>query len=149
MLVERPAVVAQGFAFYEKRHKLLQEKFTIVYTDETWVDTLSTVAKCWQHKDVHGVMPPYSRGQRLIVVHAGSKNGFVEGAQLVYKASACTGDYHKEMNAVNFTKWLTEKLIPNLSPNSAIVLDNAKSLATTVFELINAIQPTPRRPRYR
>jgi len=70
-------------------------------------------------------MPPYSRGQRLIVVHAGSKNGFVEGAQLVYKASSCTGDYHKEMNAVNFTKWLTEKLIPNLPPKSAIVMDNA------------------------
>ena len=43
----------------------------------------------------------------------------------MYKASSCTGDYHKEMNAVNFTKWLTEKLIPNLPPQSAIVMDNA------------------------
>jgi len=70
-------------------------------------------------------MPPYSRGQRLIVVHAGSKNGFIEGAQLVYKASCSTSDYNNEMSAAIFTKWLTEKLILNLPPKSAIVIDNA------------------------
>jgi len=46
VIVERPAVVAQRLAFYEKRQKLIHEGFTIVYTDDTWVDTSSTVAKC-------------------------------------------------------------------------------------------------------
>ena len=36
-----------------------------------------------------------------------------------------TGDYHHEMNAVNYVKWLTEKLIPNLPPKSVLVIDNS------------------------
>ncbi|KAH9631797.1 hypothetical protein HF086_005800 [Spodoptera exigua] len=34
-------------------------------------------------------------------------------------------DYHSEMNKTNFTKWVTEKLNPNLSEPSIIVMDNA------------------------
>ncbi|CAH2105951.1 unnamed protein product [Euphydryas editha] len=34
-------------------------------------------------------------------------------------------DYRSEMNAHNFTKWITEKLIPNLHEPSIIVFDNA------------------------
>ncbi|KAH9640368.1 hypothetical protein HF086_003054 [Spodoptera exigua] len=34
-------------------------------------------------------------------------------------------DYHHNMNAVNFNKWLREKLIPNLNEPSVIVMDNA------------------------
>lgn len=35
------------------------------------------------------------------------------------------GDYHSEMDANNFTKYIQEKLIPNLPTNSILVLDNA------------------------
>lgn len=62
---------------------------------------------------------------RLIVVHAGSKDGFVNNAGLVFKAGQSSGDYHGQMNRENFTKWLDEKLLPNIPPNSVIVLDNA------------------------
>ena len=73
-----------------------------------------------QGPGVTGVTIPTSRGQRLIVVHGGSKSGFVDGALLVYKASCSTGDYHNEMNGDIFLKWLTEKLLPNLKSKSAI-----------------------------
>ena len=43
----------------------------------------------------------------------------------MFKAKSTTGDYHSEMNFENFKKWLQEKLLPNLQPNSVIVLDNA------------------------
>ena len=66
-----------------------------------------------------------NRGQRLIIVHAGSRTGFINGAKLIYKSSSSTGDYHREMNSNNFTKWLKEMLIPNLPPHSAVVMDNA------------------------
>jgi len=59
------------------------------------------------------------------MVHAGSHDGFIEGADIVYKATTRTGDNHSEMNNNNFTKWLLEKLLPNLKRSSAIVLDNA------------------------
>lgn len=44
---------------------------------------------------------------------------------LIFKSGAKSGDYHDDMNFDNFYKWLSEKLIPNLQPNSVIVLDNA------------------------
>ncbi|XP_055928589.1 uncharacterized protein LOC129959724 [Argiope bruennichi] len=62
---------------------------------------------------------------RLIIVHAGSSTGFIPGAQLIYKASTKTGDYHGQMNYENFEKWVLEKLIPNLRPKSVVCMDNA------------------------
>lgn len=66
-----------------------------------------------------------SPGRRWIIVHAGSETGFVDNALLMFKADTKTGDYHDQMNAENFTKWLTEKLLPNIPRNSIIVMDNA------------------------
>ena len=34
-------------------------------------------------------------------------------------------DYHEEMDSDRFLKWFKEQLIPNIPPNSFIVLDNA------------------------
>lgn len=59
------------------------------------------------------------------MIHAGSKNGFIQNAGLVFKAGQCSGDYHGQMNRENFIKWLTEKLLPNIPENSVVVLDNA------------------------
>jgi hypothetical protein len=53
--------------------------------------------------------------QRMIVVHAGSTDGFVPWAQLIDKASCSTGAYHREMNGEKFKqKWMEPQLIPNL-----------------------------------
>ena len=68
---------------------------------------------------------PFSRGERLIVLHAGSKAGFLKGTELVWKAKSSTGDYHDEMNGDNFFKWVKEKLIPHLPPKSVLIIDNA------------------------
>ncbi|KAJ8915919.1 hypothetical protein NQ315_015534 [Exocentrus adspersus] len=62
---------------------------------------------------------------RLIIVHGGSDKGFVPNASLIFKAGQASGDYHGQMNYDNFSKWLTEKLLPNIPPNSIVVLDNA------------------------
>ena len=72
-----------------------------------------------------GVIPLCNRGQRLIVVNAGSKKGFIPGAQLIYIASSSTDDYHREMNGANFTKWIEQQLLPNIDYHCAIVMDNA------------------------
>jgi hypothetical protein len=44
--------------------------------------------------------------RRLIVVHSGSSNGFLEGAGLVLKAGTASGEYHGQINVGNFEKWL-------------------------------------------
>ncbi len=78
--------------------------------------------------DVDGpwVNKPYGVGPRLIIVNAISARGWVDNAQLVFKAKKRTGDYHGQMNWENFSKWFTEQLLPNIPKNSMIILDNAK-----------------------
>lgn len=64
-------------------------------------------------------------GNKLFFFISGGENGFIEGADLLYKCKSSKGDYHDEMDNNNYTKWLSEKLIPNLPPNSIVVIDNA------------------------
>jgi hypothetical protein len=69
-------------------------------------------------------MAPTSKDRRPIIVHAGGRPGFILGL-LMFRSHLKTADYHREMNATNYQKWLTEKLIPNWPPKSVIVTDNA------------------------
>ncbi|XP_073959757.1 uncharacterized protein [Choristoneura fumiferana] len=93
--------------------------------DETYVHLNYRVKKSWQGPSTSGVSEKISPGKRYIVVHAGSENGFVPNALLVFSTKSKMADYHHDMNSENFTKWLKEKLIPNLSVPSVIVMDNA------------------------
>ncbi|XP_060606307.1 uncharacterized protein LOC132758630 [Ruditapes philippinarum] len=125
ILTEKPKVVAQRMAFCERKRLLEERDFQFIYVDETWLDTSYTCKSCWQGPNLRDAKRPLNKGQRLIVVDAGSRNGFVPGTRLMYKASASSGDYHSEMNGDTFGKWLREKLLPNLPPHCAIVMDNA------------------------
>lgn len=88
--------------------KYRSEGRDIVYTDETYVHTSLLTGKCCS-----------------IIVHAGSAKGFVPGVLHMYKSTDVkTGDYHDAMNNVNYEKWLRNQLIPNLSSNSVLVVDN-------------------------
>ncbi|GBP12806.1 hypothetical protein EVAR_6129_1 [Eumeta japonica] len=64
-------------------------------------------------------------GNPLVIVHAGGEAGFVPNALLTFKADTKSGDYHDNMNSDNYERWLRTKLIPNLPPNSVVVVDNA------------------------
>ncbi len=55
----------------------------------------------------------------------GGENGFIPGAQLIFKSRQRHGDYHGEMNRELFLKWLREKLLPNLPSRSVVIMDNA------------------------
>lgn len=59
----------------------------------------------------------------LVIVHACSEQGLIPGALLIYPAKKKSGDYHSYMNAGNYQKWITEKLLPNLPPQSVLVVD--------------------------
>ncbi|CAF4940522.1 unnamed protein product [Pieris macdunnoughi] len=127
-LVQRPEIAAWR-AKYLRRLKENDErgaeKKPVTFIDETWIHSHYTLSKCWQNSSDSSVRINHSPGQRWIVVHAGNENGFIQGAELLYKCKSTTGDYHDEMDASNFTKWIKEKLIPNLPPNGIIVMDNA------------------------
>ncbi|PSN39112.1 hypothetical protein C0J52_17489, partial [Blattella germanica] len=79
----------------------------------------------WNDDTNENLHQPISKGESLIIVHAEGEDGFISNALLIWKLTQVSGDYHHQMNASNFEKWLREKLIPNLRPNFVIVIDNA------------------------
>ena len=93
--------------------------------DESYILSSHTPKKSWSDDSSEGLLAPVSRTERLIIIHAGGESGFVPGALLMWKANQASGDYHHQMNKDNYEKWMKEKVIPNLPPNSVIILDNA------------------------
>ncbi|XP_066969265.1 uncharacterized protein [Macrobrachium rosenbergii] len=127
-LLERPDVVSARTAFLRKMKIILEKgSDSVIYIDETWVYQNYTVNHCWMDtnsKKATGVKPPTGRGKRLIILHAGSKEGFVQNADLVFE-SKNDGDYHHQMNSKMFEEWFKYQLLPNIPPSSILVLDNA------------------------
>jgi hypothetical protein len=50
------------------------------------------------------------------MLHVGENNGFLPNAELIHRAGSATGDYHGQINAAKFEKWVVEKMIPYLPP---------------------------------
>lgn len=96
----------------------------IVYLDETWAHCNMVKEKMWAD-DQFDLNLPIGGGGRYIIVHAGSRRGFISNAAKCYRTTQVDGDYHRSMNSQVFEDWFTRQLLPNLSPNSLIVLDNA------------------------
>ena len=132
LLMETLEIRSKRVVFLRGLNKYKNEGINIVYTDETYLHSSHTVPKAWDDGTQKGLKSPVSKGQRLIIVHAGGAAGFVENALLIFKSGLKTGDYHDDMNHKNYFKWLNEKLIPNLPPNSVLVIDNASYHNVTV-----------------
>jgi hypothetical protein len=120
LLIDRTDVIR----YLRAVKKFRDEGRPIVFVDETYIHSSHSVQNCWQDKTT-GLSVPFGKGDRIIILHAGGKNGLVPGSLLVFKTKSSTGDYHSQMNAENFQKWLREILIPKLQPHTVVVLDNA------------------------
>ena len=57
---------------------------------------------------------PSGKGQRLIILHAGGVDGWVEVADLVFRSKTNSTDYHDEMNSKHYMEWMTQQLLPQL-----------------------------------
>ncbi len=97
-----------------------------VYLDESYINKNHSNDKTWYFEE-DGIIigKPTGKGDRLIILNAITKNGWVPNSKLVFKASKKTGDYHTNMNWDNFSKWFQEKLLKNIPENSLIIMDNA------------------------
>jgi transposase len=97
-----------------------------VYLDESYVHVNHATPRTWYFaEDGPWVHKPSGTGPRLILVHAITTEGWVEGAKLVFQAKRQTGDYHGQMNFDNFRRWFIDCLLPHIPDASLIVLDNA------------------------
>jgi hypothetical protein len=71
------------------------------YLDETWIESHLTFEEFWQTDEVKGVLADGNAQNRLTVFHARSEDGFVAGAQLLYKTGLVNGDYDGQINSSN------------------------------------------------
>ena len=74
-----------------------------IQREKTWVE----------HDDITGgtkggMRKPTGKGNRLIILHAGGEDGWIEGADLVFQSKKATGDYHDEMNSERFKEWFRD-----------------------------------------
>lgn len=103
----------------------------VVYLDETWANAHDGKDCAWVERDevtggtLGGIRRPPGKGARLIILGAGGKDGWIPDTTLIFKSRKNTGDYHDEMTADHFEEWFKTVLLPNLPPNSLIILDNA------------------------
>lgn len=127
-LCEKSHVVEMRTHFlrqYTKMSSALMQPGQFVFLDETWIFSRGGSKRSWQDNSVKSVKNSGGEGKRYIVLHAGNEHGFINGASLIFSSKSKSADYHDSMNADMFTKWLKEKLLPNLKQKSVIVLDNA------------------------
>ena len=97
-----------------------------VYLDESYVNKNHSNDFVWFFGDDGPlVQKPTGKGERLIIINAITKDGWVPGTKVTFKSTRKTGDYHGQMNQELFTKWFKEKLIPCIPENSLIIMDNA------------------------
>ena len=123
-IYEQQNIVEQRHTYLRTIRKLKNENnYDLIYTDETWVNAHHTNEYIWNGKG--GWKVPSGKGQRLIVLHAGGVEGWVEGADLVFRSKTNSADYHDEMNSQHYMEWLTGQLLPVLDKPTVIILDNA------------------------
>ena len=65
------------------------------------------------------------KGDRFIVIHAETKDRFIHTAAGVFKGKSGSADNHTDMICENFENWVNQNLLPNLTKNSVVILDNA------------------------
>jgi hypothetical protein len=96
--LKKPEFVSWRHKYLVQIKRFREEGKEIFYVDESWIDSNITFSKRWQGETEFGIQKNYNVGNRLILLHVGSENGFLHNAMLVYKAGAATGNYHGQMN---------------------------------------------------
>jgi len=95
-----------------KRCHYLQERYSdkhedahFVWLDESYCNQYHTISKSWFTPGM--TVYRRKRGRRYIIVHAGSKEGWV-GEPKIWVANEHNEDYHKSMNALAFEEYFEE-----------------------------------------
>lgn len=129
-LKEKDYVVAARQRYLRKMRNNRTEQGGLVrpevYLDESYINKNHSNDYIWYStEDGPWVQKPTGQGERLIIMNAITRDGWVPNAKMVFKSNRKTGDYHGQMNFELFKKWFSEKLLPNIPENSLIVMDNA------------------------
>jgi hypothetical protein len=126
-LIEQPNIRLKRTKFLREydKHETMPLPLKHVFIDETWIFSKGSHRKRWQDGTLATSSKKCGEEYRYIVVHAGSPEGFVQNAALVFKSHAKKGDEQNNMNKQNFEKWFKAQLFSNLKSPSLIFTDNA------------------------
>jgi len=136
-LRERDYVVKARREYLIRKRGLNKSRRMLVYLDETFINrNYSGSDTSWYCSDWKNdprldksfgpyINKPAGKGERLIILNAITKDGWVDGTRLVFQTNRRTGDYHGSMEEENFTRWFTTQLLPNIADNAVIIMDNA------------------------
>lgn len=137
IMIERPDILAWRRDFLIAVKRFRKQGKNIFYTDESWINTGTSVDKAWTDTTVKtpkqaflaglsvGLKPPTARGPRFALVHTGNEDGFLANAQLVFLCKKNTADAHDEMDGETYEAYFRNQVLPNLPPHSVVVIDNA------------------------
>ena len=128
LLTEKPQVVAARSVFLRSIRRVREQTpdRAVIYLDETWYNQYDMKTVAWlDDSDIIGRKTVIGKGKRLILLHAGSKSGFIPQAWLCMRTDGKSADYHSSMNAEVLERWFQEQLLPHIPPHSVIVMDNA------------------------
>jgi len=128
-LKEKDHVIAARQRYLRRKMANRKDEDTIrpeVCLDESYVCKNHSNDFVWYFEDDGPwIQKPTGKGERLIIINAVTKDGWVPGAELTFKSTGKTGDYHGQMNQGLFTKWFRDRLLPNIPDSSLIIMDNA------------------------
>lgn len=145
VLMESSSVAGKRAAYLQKIHFYRRNGWHIYFVDETWCGANHHRQHGWLEKiedsfrdnfDVYrsgvqavggyrgGFLVPSGAGKRVIILHIGSKNGFLDGSLKCFIGKKGSADYHDEMNAAHFEEWFRE-VLHKLPSKSVIVIDQA------------------------
>ena len=129
MMMEKPEIVVARHKFRGQIHDLSRQGQPFLFLVKTWVTAHHTVGSKWYDtegtgKDAILREAPTEKGQRLIVLHAQCKDGFLPGCALVFVESTNSAYHHDKMNDTHFNEWWEHSLLPNLPAGVVVVMDN-------------------------
>ncbi|KAF4521002.1 hypothetical protein B566_EDAN002498, partial [Ephemera danica] len=128
IMMEKPYIVSWRHRFLRTfmTNKMSPMPRTVIWLDETWITLYGSSAFCWQDGTPEG-LPNWRPcdGRRFIVLHAGTSEGWIPGASLLFASKSSNTDYHGDMNGDNFLRWCLKQFLPYLPPNCLIIMDNA------------------------
>lgn len=97
VLCESQDIRLKRINFLKKLVEYRREGRSIIYTDETYIHSSHVKNKGWYDESFKGIKKPISKGQRLIIVHAGGEKGFVKNALLIFKSGNLLLIYFKKI----------------------------------------------------
>ncbi|KAJ4450356.1 hypothetical protein ANN_01777 [Periplaneta americana] len=142
VIMESSRIVTWRYKYLNTLRSKRSAGHKIIFLDETWYDTHDVPKKGWDDGCCSCAFnAPVSRGKRIMVLHAGSSDGWVPNCLFLSARNIgdSKADSHDEMNSEIFEDWFTNKLMKNLptSPPCIIVTDNAAYHSRLQFRLPN------------